>query len=59
MDVCLEVAAALREPHTVSSLGDGVWQANLLLSEPLPPDAEVRIRFGEGAWSRKLPLSRA
>ena len=59
MDVCLEVGAALREPHTVSSLGDGVWQANLLLSEPLPPDAEVRIRFGEGAWSRKLSLSRA
>jgi tRNA (mo5U34)-methyltransferase len=58
MDVCLEVAGTPREPHTVSSLGDDVWQANLLLSEPLPPGTEIRIRFGEGPWSRRLALSR-
>src|SRR5258708_4807186 len=51
MDVTLEVAETLREPHTVSSLGEGVWQANLLLSEPLPPGTLVRIRIGEGPWS--------
>jgi hypothetical protein len=46
----------MREPHTLSSLGEGVWQANLLLSDPLPPDVPVRLRLGEGPWSRQLPV---
>ena len=60
-DIRIEVAGVLREPHTISSLGDGVWQANLLLSEPIGVDSEpvtVRLCFGEGQWSQTLPLRR-
>lgn len=35
----------------MSSLGDGVWQANLLLEERLPAGIEIRLRLEEGEWS--------
>ena len=60
-DVTMEVAGMAFEPHTISSLGDAVWQANLLLAQPLPAEpAEVmvRMRFGEGPWSQTLSLRR-
>ncbi|MES1261568.1 MAG: DUF1698 domain-containing protein [Acidobacteriota bacterium] len=50
-DVLVEAGGAARRADIVSSLGEGVWQANILLSEPLPPGTLVRLRLGEGLWS--------
>lgn len=54
-DVTIEVEGQSNGAHTISSLGDGVWQANILLEQPLAPGAAVRIRLGQGEWSQASP----
>jgi tRNA (mo5U34)-methyltransferase len=50
-DVTIEVEGWTAVSHTISSLADGVWQANILLEQPLVAGCPVRIRLGEGEWS--------
>ena len=54
-DVFIDMDGRGAEAHTLSSLGGGVWQANVLLNEPLEEGLPVRIRLGEGAWSTASP----
>ena len=56
IDVFLDLGGELMQSNTVSSHGDGVWQANLLLDEGIGKDATVRLRLGNGIWSNELPL---
>jgi tRNA (mo5U34)-methyltransferase len=56
-DVDIEVAGVVVRGQTISSPEPGVWQANILLTEALPPAARVRIRLGNGPWSQSLPAS--
>lgn len=58
VDVHLDVAGRRMQAHTVSSLGEGVWQANILLDETIEGTPEVRVRLGRGIWSETLPLRR-
>ncbi|HEX4279013.1 MAG TPA: hypothetical protein VHZ74_26840, partial [Bryobacteraceae bacterium] len=50
-DVWIEVAAKIAASDTISFLGDNVWQANILLDQPVAAETPVRLRLGEGAWS--------
>jgi tRNA (mo5U34)-methyltransferase len=50
-----EAGPLLRRADTISSLGEGVWQANILLAEPMLPGIAVRLRFEGGEWSQSLP----
>lgn len=50
-DVMLEIAGKVMAAHTISALGEGVWQANVPLPEPAPEGARIRIRLGNGEWS--------
>jgi hypothetical protein len=54
-DVAIDVDDRIFQAHTVSALGGGVWQANVLLDEPLTEGLPVRIRLGESAWSTVSP----
>lgn len=54
-DVTVEVEGKTGRADTISFLGDGVWQANVLLDQPLPAGTMVRLRLGEGEWSQALP----
>ncbi len=54
-DVIMEVAGTLARAHSISSLGDDVWQANVILEQPLEAGSPVRIRLGEGQWSSAKP----
>ena len=54
-DVTIEVEGLRGFAHTISQLGDGVWQANILLERPLMAESAVRVRLGEGEWSQALP----
>jgi hypothetical protein len=54
-DVTVELDGLPRKAHTISSLGDGVWQANILLEEALPEGRSVRICLSDGDWSLALP----
>ena len=54
-DVTIEVEGRPAGAHTVSSLGSGVWQANILLEQPVPAGSAVRIRLGAGEWSMASP----
>ena len=54
-DVIVEVAGRTGEVGAISSLGDGVWQANLLLEHPIAAGSKVRIRLGDGEWSATSP----
>ena len=54
-DVAIEVEGQSSVAHTISELGNGVWQANILLERPLSPDSAVRMRLGEGEWSKASP----
>lgn len=54
-DVTIEVEGRAAGAHTVSSLGDGVWQANILLDQPIAAGSAVRVRLGEGEWSLASP----
>ena len=53
-DVIIELNGQIRRAHTVSSLEEGVWQANVLLEQRLTGDNRVRLRLREGQWSRAL-----
>ncbi len=53
-DVWIEAGGELRRADTVSSLGDGVWQANLLLQARAPAGIEVRLRLEGGEWSQAM-----
>jgi tRNA (mo5U34)-methyltransferase len=53
-DVAIDVVGAVTHPGTVSSPEPGVWQANVLLTEALPPEGSVRLRLGWGEWSQAL-----
>jgi tRNA (mo5U34)-methyltransferase len=55
VDVEIEVEGRAGAAHTISSLGDGVWQANILLDAALTEGSSVRIRLGEGEWSLAVP----
>ena len=55
-DVRIELAGRLVTADTISSLGDNVWQANLLLNQALGPETAVRLRLGEGEWSALLTV---
>jgi SAM-dependent methyltransferase len=50
-DVAIEVAGRTTHADTISFLGDNVWQANVLLDQPLDRKTAVRLRLGEGEWS--------
>jgi hypothetical protein len=50
-DVTIEIAGRVMRADTISFLGDNVWQANLLLEQPLSRETAVRLRLGEGEWS--------
>jgi tRNA (mo5U34)-methyltransferase len=51
-DVEVETDGVRMSAQTVSSPEPGVWQANILLTEPLAHAATVRLRLGTGAWSQ-------
>jgi hypothetical protein len=55
-DVRIELEGRTARADTISSLGDNVWQANVLLDQPLAPETKVRLRLGEGEWSASLPV---
>jgi tRNA (mo5U34)-methyltransferase len=57
-DVSIDAAGEIRQSHTISSLGKGVWQANLLLDETIGEGISVRVRLGNGLWSETLPVRR-
>ena len=50
-DVEIEIGTRKLRPHTVGSLGDCVWQANVLLSSAIPPGETARLRLGLGNWT--------
>ena len=53
-DVTIELDGQAGKAHTISSLGDGVWQANILLEEALTEGSPVRIRLADGDVSPGL-----
>ena len=56
-DVYLDIDGNITQSHTMSSLGDGVWQANLLLDEAMPGNLQLRLRLGNGPWSNTITAS--
>jgi tRNA (mo5U34)-methyltransferase len=54
-DVMIELEGRVAEAQTISSLGNDIWQANILLDEPVAAGTRVRIRLGEGEWSTASP----
>jgi hypothetical protein len=58
-DVTIDVGGALAPSHTIGSLGENVWQSNTLLMEPIAAGTPVRLRLGEGEWSRFQVVSQA
>ena len=58
-DVAIDVSGRIVPAHTISFLGDGIWQANRLLDQALADNVEVRIRLGGGGWSKLQQIRRA
>jgi tRNA (mo5U34)-methyltransferase len=56
IDVHIDVGGKIVQSQTISSLGDGVWQANILPNEAIAIGTGVRLRLGNGTWSERLPL---
>lgn len=56
IDVHIDAGGEIVQSHTISSLGEGVWQANLLLDQAIGGEMTVRLRLGNGLWSEALPL---
>jgi SAM-dependent methyltransferase len=54
-DVAIEVAGTPFVAHTISLLGDNVWQANILLDAPVAAGTAIRLRLGHGEWSQASP----
>ena len=55
-DVTIDIGGAVVGSHTISSLGEGVWQANILLTAAITSGTKVRLRLGNGQWSEALPI---
>jgi len=55
-DVHIDVGGKMMQSHTISSVGDGVWQANVLLDDELTSATQVCLSLGNGLWSKTLPL---
>ncbi len=55
-DVCIDAGGMIVQSHTIGSLGENVWQANVMLSEPIAAGTPVRLRLGEGEWSEPQPI---
>ena len=55
-DVEIEIGTSKLRPHTVGSIGHGIWQANVLLSTAIAPGAAARLRLGSGVWTPKQPI---
>jgi Protein of unknown function (DUF1698) len=49
--VTVDAGGSVASAHTISSLEDGVWQANVMLDRPMEDGVPVRVRLGKGAWS--------
>jgi hypothetical protein len=49
--VTVDTGGSVVGAHTISSLEDGVWQANVMLDRPMEDGVPVRVRLGKGAWS--------
>ncbi|MBZ5696888.1 MAG: hypothetical protein LAN36_16195 [Acidobacteriia bacterium] len=56
-DVTIDLAGQITRANTISFLGDNVWQANVLLDQPLAQETPVRLRLGEGEWSLTRGIS--
>lgn len=56
-DIELDGVPEILHPHTIGSLGDNLWQANILLTESLPARAAIRIRFSGGGWSTSTEVT--
>jgi hypothetical protein len=56
-DVTIQAGQIKVMAHTVSSLGNGTWQANILLSNTIKANTQVRLRLGTGQWSESLPIA--
>jgi tRNA (mo5U34)-methyltransferase len=54
-DVTIDAAGLVVQAQTISPLEPGVWQANVPLNDPLPPDSPVRVRLRDGEWSATTP----
>jgi tRNA (mo5U34)-methyltransferase len=54
-DVLIESGGQVVQAGSVSSLGPGVWQANVNLSLRLADGTPVRVRLGDGEWSEAKP----
>ena len=54
-DVTLEAGERVLRAHAITALEPGVWQANVLLTEPIAPGSAIRVRLGEGPWSEPAP----
>lgn len=52
-DVLIDVGGTIVQSQTISALGDGVWQCNVMLREELPAQGWVRLRLGIGEWSEQ------
>ena len=57
-DVTVDIGGSIVQSQTISALGDGVWQSNVLLSDTLSGDAQVRVRLGIGIWSEAQTVRR-
>ena len=57
-DVWLDLAGDSVQSDIISSLGDEVWQCNLLLQKALPVQESVRLRLGVGEWSEPQAIRR-
>jgi tRNA (mo5U34)-methyltransferase len=55
-DVAIDAGGIIVQSHTIGSLGENVWQANTFLHRPIAVGAPVRLRLGEGEWSRPQPI---
>ena len=51
-DVSIDAGGVAMPADTISSLGEGVWQVNILLHGELPSGTPVRVRLGDGDWSQ-------
>jgi tRNA (mo5U34)-methyltransferase len=54
-DILVEIGGQTRHPDIVSSLGDAVWQVNILLNQPIAAGTQIRLRLGTSTWSTPAP----
>ena len=56
-DVSIKVADRILRADILSSLGNDIWQANVLLNTPIPVGTSVQVRLGAGDWSNQYASS--